>query len=115
MTGAGTVAGVSVEVPLDELAAAVAAREFAYLMTVGDDGRPRVVAVTVRADGHRLAATVGHRTRDNLVARPSVSLVFPPTTTDRFSLVVDGDAAVAGDDGEVVVTATWAVRHRPAR
>ena len=101
--------------PLDELAAAVAERDFAYLMTVGDDGRPRAVAVTVRADGHRLAAMVGQRTRDNLVARPGVSLVFPPTATDRFSLVVDGDAATQGDDGDVVVTATWAVRHRPAR
>ena len=106
---------MSIEVPLDELAAAVAERDFAYLLTVGEDGRPRAVAVTVRADGHALHAEVGHRTAENAAARPQVSLVFPPTGADRFSLVVDGAAAVGEDGAQVVVTATWAVRHRPAR
>jgi hypothetical protein len=106
---------MSVEVPLDELPGAVAERDFAYLLTVGEDGRPRAVAVVVRAEGHELRAEVGHRTAANASARPAVSLVFPPAGTDRFSLVVDGTATVQADGATVVVTATWAVRHRPAR
>jgi hypothetical protein len=69
----------------------------------------------VRADGHELRAEVGHRTAENASARPTVSLVFPPAGADRFSLVVDGTATVEADGTTVVVTATWAVRHRPAR
>jgi hypothetical protein len=50
-----------------------------------------------------------------------VSIVFPPTATDEFSRLVDGDARLEpAPDGRgtgemlVIVTPTWAVRHRPA-
>ena len=49
----------------------------------------------------------------NAVARPQVTIVFPPAPhADGMSLVVDGDATVAGDHVDVVPT--WAVLHRPA-
>ena len=50
---------VSIEVPLDELAAAVAARRFGYLVTVGDDGHAHVVAFVPEATGHRLRFQAG--------------------------------------------------------
>jgi hypothetical protein len=103
---------VSIEVPLDELAAAVAARRFAYLVTVGDDGHAHVVALVPAAAGHRLRFVAGGSSCRNASTRPLVTVVFPPTEADAFSLLVDGEATV---DGDVIdVDATRAVRHRPA-
>jgi hypothetical protein len=103
---------MSIAVPLEDLPGAVAARPFGYLLTAGDE-RPHAVALrpVVQDDGG-LRFEAGGRTCGNAIARPSVSVVFPPIDGDGFSLVVDGDAMVKGD--VVVVTPTWAVRHRPA-
>lgn len=107
---------MSIAVPLEGLKAALAERpESAYLLTVSDDGRPHAVHVAVRWDGDRLVAEVGRRSAANAVARPSVSLVYPLRTPDDYSLIVDGTAAVAGNDGRtVLVSPTTAVMHRPA-
>ena len=88
---------------LTDLAAALAEFPFAYLVTVADDGRPRVLAV----DGRLVVDDAGRVAR-----RPAVTLVFPPPTPDGMSLLVDGDATV--DGAAVTVTPTWAVRHRAA-
>jgi hypothetical protein len=59
-----------------------------------------------------VATGVGPGARANVVARPDVSLLWPPVAIDGMSLIVDGRARL---DGEViVVTPTWAVLHRPA-
>lgn len=103
---------MSIAVPLDELAERLAAYPWGYLVTVRDDGRAQTLAVpTEYADG-ALVATVGKRGAENATARPNVALVFPGPTGADFSLVVDGEAAVDGD--QVRVTPTWAVLHRPA-
>jgi hypothetical protein len=47
-----------------------------------------------------------------VVRNPLVVLLFPPTETDGFSMIVDGHGEVNGDG--IVVTPTWAVLHRPA-
>lgn len=112
-------ATVSVAVGLEELAAEIARRGFGYLLTTGDDRRPKAVALVPTVVGRTLRFDAGGGSAHNATARPSVSVVFPPTADDEFSLVVDGDAAVEtadDDDGTpfVVVTPTWAVRHRPA-
>ncbi len=104
---------MSVPVDLDLLADALA--EFgtaAYLLTTGDDSRPRVAHVAIRLDGGRLHCEIGKRTAANVVARPGVSLLWPAPTPGGMSLIVDGDAEVA--DNAVAVTPTWAVKHRPA-
>jgi hypothetical protein len=104
---------MSIPVDLDQLATAL--EEFgaaAYLLTTGDDHRPRVAHITVRLDAGVLHGEVGKRTAANAVARPAVSLLWPPAVRGGMSLIVDGDAAVAGT--AVAVTPTWAVRHRPA-
>lgn len=112
---------MSIAVPLEDLAATIAAfGSVGYLLSVGDDGRPRANHLTFTAEGPTVRAGLGARTAVNVRARPSVSLLFPPVAGgDGMSLIVDGDAAVedASDGGAiptVVVTATWAVRHRPA-
>lgn len=106
---------MSVVVPIDELLAEVGEWGFGYLVTVSDDGRPHLVALvpTVGAGALRFEAG-GRRACRHSAARPAVTVVFPPRRDrdDGFSLVVDGEAAVDGDD--VVVTPTSAVRHRPA-
>jgi hypothetical protein len=104
---------MSIAVPLEALAHEVAARQFAYLLTVDDEGRARVLALVPECVDGVLRFHVGsERAAERVRRRPQVSLVFPPCASDVMSLVVDGDAVV---DGEVVVVRpTWAVRHRPA-
>lgn len=103
---------MSIAVPLDELAAALSAHPWGYLATVGEDGRAKCLAVPTQFVAGALVATVGRRTAENVVARPAVTMVFPGATGEEYSLIVDGDAQVDGD--ELKVTPTWAVRHRPA-
>ena len=103
---------MSIAVALDDLAAEIATRGFAYLLTTADDSRPHAVAlVPVVADG-TLRFDAGRGTCANARARSAVTVVFPPTADDAFSLVIDGDATV--DDSTVVVRPTSAIRHRPA-
>lgn len=114
---------MSIAVTVDELGATMAGFGFAYLLTVGDDGRPHVTAVSPTwADGRVRVGDLGRRTRANLAARPEVTLVWPPTEPDGFSLIVDGtgvlDDGGPGDGGDgadmVAVAASRAVLHRPA-
>lgn len=104
---------VSIAVPTDDLAATVARFGFAYLVTLGDDGRPHVTAVSPVVTGHELVVgDLGRTTRANLATRPVVTLVWPPSTADGYSLIVDGDSTLSGD--ALVVTPRRAVLHRPA-
>jgi hypothetical protein len=108
---------MSIAVPLDRLRAALDERAaVAYLLTVTDDGRPHAVHVAVAWEGDTLAAEVGKRTAANAAARPAaVSLIYPVRTPDDYSLIVDGHASVAGEDGRrLQITPTKAVLHRPA-
>lgn len=103
---------MSIPVDLDALADEMGPRAFCYLLTVSDGSRPHAVAVApVLADGV-LSAEAGRRTCANAAARPDVSLVFPPTDADGYSLIVDGEATV--EDSTVRITPTRGVLHRPA-
>ena len=103
---------MSIAVPLDELANALAEYPWGYLITVGDDQRGRTLAVPTDLRDGRLWCAAGERTRRFAASRTDVTMVFPPTAGDAMSLIVDGLAEVA-DDG-VWIAPTWAVRHRPA-
>lgn len=104
---------VSIAVPTEELAATVAGYDFAYLVTIGDDGRPHITAVSpVVTDAGLVVGGLGRKTRANLAARPTVTLVWPPDSAERYSLIVDGGSVLSGDT--LVVTPTRAVLHRPA-
>jgi len=61
----------------------------AFLVTVGDAGRPHVVSVRVAWDGAGVAVGgAGPTTRANAAARPAVTLVWPPRA--GYALIVDG-------------------------
>ena len=104
---------MSIPVELGELAKAVAQYRFAYLLTSSADAAPHAVAVVpVLEGGSLLVHGIGRRTRDNLLARPAVGLVWPPSSEADYSLIVDGQAQM---DGEVLrIVPTRAVLHRPA-
>lgn len=107
---------MSIAVPIPELFDEVDRWGWCYLVTVSDDGRPHLVSLRPIVDGDarslRFEAGSGRAARNSL-ARPEVTLVFPPAShSDGFSLVVDGRASV--DGVHVDVEPTWAVLHRPA-
>lgn len=105
--------GMSLKVDLDQLAAALADFEFAYLVTVGDDYRAHTVAVDAElADGVLGIGPVGNRTRRNAGSHVDVTLVWPPRELGGYTLIVDGVARVADD--VLTVEPTRAVLHRPA-
>ena len=105
-------AAVSIAVDLDELPGKIAEFRWAYLLTVRDDQRPHVVAVTPAWQGQTLVVPVGRGTAANAAARPMITLCYPPLELTGFSLVVDGEATV--DDDTIIVRPTAAVLHRPA-
>ena len=83
-----------------------------YLMTTSPGGRVKVVTVepTV-ADGGLRVVRPGKGTVANLADNAAVTVVFPPREPKGFSLLVDGTAAVDGED--VTVSPATAVLHRP--
>lgn len=103
---------MSIPVELPDLQAKTAEYGWAYLLTVREDARPHVVAVTPEWDGDELAMSVGRSTAANAAARRSISLCYPPAETDGHSLIVDGTASVSGS--RVAFAPTGAVLHRPA-
>ena len=104
---------MSIAVPVEDLAGALAGRPYAYFLTVSDDGRPHAVAVVPELRDGVLVLAVGRRTAANAVARPTgVSLVWPPVELGGYSLIADGAAEVRGDT--VLVRPSKAVLHRPA-
>jgi hypothetical protein len=104
---------MSIPVAIEDLTAATGERGWAYLLTVGDDVRPHVVAVDPVWDGDVLVVDVGRGTARNAAARPAISLCYPPVVDGGYSLIVDGEATVVGDS-VVRFAPTGAVLHRPA-
>jgi len=113
-----TLAVVSVPVELADLAATIREQgPTAYLLSTADDGRPHAVAVTPVLAGPTVEVEAGRRTRANVATRPLVSLLWPPSDPQGYSLIVDGVAALGDPSGEgptVRVTPSSAVLHRPA-
>jgi len=105
--------GMSIPVAIEDLAAATGEYGWAYLLTVRDDFRPHIVAVTPTWDTDHLVMSVGRGTARNAGARPAISLCYPPVNDGGYSLIVDGTAAVDGE-GTVRFAPTGAVLHRPA-
>ena len=104
---------MSIPVAIDDLATATGEYGWAYLLTVRDDLRPHIVAVTPTWDGDRLVMSVGRGTGRNAATRSTISLCYPPVDDGGYSLIVDGVAAVE-DQATVRFSPTGAVLHRPA-
>ncbi len=98
--------------PLGDLADMVAERgPLAYLVTVGEVG-PRVVSVSARFEpDDTIRVEAGRHTVANVAARPAVTLFWPlDAEHPKHTLLVDGTAALVGD--ELVVTPSSAMLHR---
>src|SRR6478752_4222704 len=104
-----TVAGIP-----GQLIEALARYRFAYLLTIGADSAAHVVPVRPHlVSGALVVPELGRRTKANIAYRSVVTLIWPPSDPDDYSLIVDGDATLSGDQLEV--TPTRAVLHRPAQ
>ena len=102
---------MSIPVDVADLPATLADFGRGYLLTSAEG---RVKAVSVRAvprDGTLLVVAPGRGSVANAGTTPSVTLLFPPPEDPGMTLLVDGTAAVEGDD--VRITPTGAVLHRP--
>ena len=107
---------MSIPVDFDALKETIDEYGYAYLLTVTDDDRPKIVAVHPEWNDHRLLVTSGGGTARNAAARPQVTLAFPPSEPDGYTLIVDGLARVAvkGDGTIISIAPSGAVLHRPA-
>src|SRR5437016_6038268 len=104
---------MSIRVELDEVRTVAAGQApFAYLLTVSDDASPHAVAITPAIGAAEIALEAGNRSCANALARPNVSLLWPPARPDDYSLIVDGTASV--DGSTIRIAPGRAVRHRPA-
>ena len=83
-----------------------------YLLT-SSAGRVKAVSVRAVPDAAGLLVPApGRGSLANVAANPEVTLLFPPLDDPGLTLLVDGAAAVEGDDVRVVPAS--AVLHRPA-
>ena len=104
---------MSVKVELGELGAKIGEFEFAYLVTVSEDGHAHVLSVWPDVTDEGLVVDgVGRHSQANATAHPDVTLVFPPADPAGYSLLVDGGATV--DGSTVTVAPSKAILHRPA-
>lgn len=96
------------------LAAAVPVGAAAYLVTVAPDGRPHAAPTTavVRDTAAVVARGPGRRTRANVEAGSTVTVLWSPPDPDAHTLIVDGTGVLDGET--LVVRPTRAVLHRPA-
>lgn len=98
-------------IELDRLATELERYGAAYAITVSPQAEAHVVEARPVLDGQCLAVVgLGSRTRANLAARPTVTLVWPPAQPGDYSLIVDGTVTVSGD--RMTVAPTRAVLHR---
>lgn len=102
---------MSIAVALEDLPARLADYPWAFLVTVTEEPRGHALAVPTQFVDGVFTMQAGRGTRANVVARPKATLVFPPASGRDYSLIVDGDAAVVGE--EVRFTPTTAILHRP--
>lgn len=101
---------MSIPVDLADLPKTLADFDRGYLLTSADG---RVKAVSVRVEpmvGTLRVPAPGRGSVANAAANPVTTLLFPPLEAGGLTLLVDGSAAVDGDD--VVLTPSSAILHR---
>ncbi|MFP5380058.1 MAG: pyridoxamine 5'-phosphate oxidase family protein [Vicinamibacteria bacterium] len=100
---------MSVRVPLAELDDQIAVfGPYAYLLTVGDDRRPRATSATVGGEGRELVVGVGRRTASNVERNDQVTLLWPAAQPSGYALLADGFGRV-----EERADGTLALRIQP--
>ena len=84
----------------------------AYLLTVSPDG-PHASHVDVALKGRELKFPIGTTAQQNVAANNNVSLLWPPSDTDGYSIIVNGVLTLDAADGVATVTISKSVFHRP--
>jgi len=107
---------MSIKVELEDLAEHVARRGAGYLVTTGPDGRPHTTHVAFELNETGLRAPAGRKTLRNIQEQPLVALLWPPTPTEDYNLIVDGTAMPVDINDEglgfAALEATHAILHR---
>ena len=102
---------MSVVVDLSDLPRTLADFGRGYLLT-SRDGLVKAVSARAVVEGDDLVvAAPGRGSVANVGSNPAVTLLFPPAADPGMTLLVDGTAAVQGED--VRITPTGAVLHKP--
>jgi hypothetical protein len=104
--------GMSIPVALDELRDEIVVRGDAAFVVTSGDTAPHVVSARIGWRGDDLEAGAGNRTAANVALRPAITVLWPSSSFDDYSLIVDGSASVV--DGRLLVTPERAVLHRSA-
>ena len=106
------------KVDLKRLGGALGDYRFAYLLTVDDDYRMHTVTTEPELrEGAMVVGLIGGRTRQNAERRGVVTLLWPPSEPDGYSLIVDGRAELSDANDEAAqlrVIPTRALLHRNA-
>jgi len=108
---------MSIQVPIADLESCAADYgTAAYVLVGAAQGPPRVTHSSVRFDGVDFVVSIGRRAAAALTANPEVCVLWPATSDQSMSLIVDGEVVdpVDPDGGDVRIRAIGVVRHRPA-
>lgn len=104
---------MSIPVDIADLNLALADYGAGYLLTAGLSGKVKAVTVEPRVvEGQMIVSGPGRGSMANVEANASVTVLFPPLAQRGYTLLVDGEAVVDGED--VLVVPSGAVLHRPA-
>ena len=103
---------MSIIVPIEELAEALAPYPWGYLLTVGEAHRTHALAVPTDFRDGALHLRGGRSSLSNAATEPQVTMLFPHPAPGGYSLIVDGAALIIGD--ELTISPQHAILHRPA-
>lgn len=100
-------------VDFDQLAEKLVGHDYAYLITVGDDGRPHPVPVmpVLKGDTIYIGAIGGSRSRKNLARSTDVTVMWPPPVPGGYTVICDGTADVLDPGGDSLAS----LKYVPAR
>jgi len=84
----------------------------AFLLTVRDDETSHVAHMTFRVENDNMYCPISKTAAGNVEKRSKVVVLWPPYETDGYSMILDAECAVEGD--ELKVTPKSGVLHRPA-
>ena len=84
----------------------------AFLLTVRDDQTSHVAHMTFRFENDNIYCPISNTAARNVEKRSKVVVLWPPYETDGYSMILDAECVVEGD--ELRVTPKSGVLHRPA-
>ncbi len=115
----GSLGAVSIPVKPEDLAATVLEHKHgstAFVLTVGDDGRTKVIHAKAEVGNAGVINTIVSRgVAANALVRPDVVVLWMPAA-DGFCLIADGIATVDGEpraETPMRIETFSAVRHKP--